>query len=43
MHDGLLWHIPGHEGVTNLKQNVSTDSKIGLIPAAKYNALVVIM
>jgi len=38
MHDGLSWHILGHEGVRNLKQNFSTDSKIGLSPAAEYNA-----
>lgn len=37
MHDGLSWHMPGHEGVRNLKQNFSTDSKIGRILADKYN------
>jgi hypothetical protein len=36
MHDGLLRHILGHEGVRNLKQNLSTVSKIGLLTAAEY-------
>lgn len=38
MHDGLSWHILGHERVRNLKQNFSTDNKTGLITAAEYNS-----